>query len=149
VDDLDNNAVVRPMCGPDADLQAWEESMKVSRTGAYLMHRHFGKIMIRQGSVSIVNIGLMMGIVGPSPALYEGTDMGLPPPDYFFHKGGMMNLTRYYVSIYGADGGRVNCLSPDVFLTTSRNHFWNIMTSRHASEAWEMTPILVVRWFFS
>ncbi len=123
MDGLVNNSVARPMRGPDADLQAWEESMKVNGTGVYLMHRHFGKIMTEQGSGSIVNIGSMMGMVGPSPALYENTDMGLPPPDYFFHKGGMINLTRYYASIYGADGVRVNCLSPGGFFNNQPKPF--------------------------
>lgn len=112
VDGLVNNSVVRTMRGPDSDTQTWEDSMKVNATGVYLMHRHFGKVMTGQGNGSIVNIGSMMGMIGPSPALYEDTDMGLPPPDYFFHKGGMINLTRYYASIYGTHGVRVNCLSP-------------------------------------
>src|SRR5438552_1413730 len=42
----------------------------------------------------------MQGMVGPSFELYAGTDMSAPP-DYFFHKGGMENLTRYYASLYG------------------------------------------------
>lgn len=97
--------------------------MKVNATGVYLMHRHFGKIMTGQGSGSIVNIGSMMGMVGPSPALYEDTDMGVPPPDYFFHKGGMINLTRYYASIYGTHGVRVNCLSPGGFFNNQPEPF--------------------------
>lgn len=115
VDGLVNNSVARPMRGPDDGTETWEESMKVNATGVYLMHRHFGKVMAGQDGGSIVNIGSMMGMIGPSPALYEGTDLGLPPPDYFFHKGGMINLTRYYASIYGAHGVRVNCLSPGGF----------------------------------
>jgi len=46
-----------------------------------------------------------------NPWLYEGTAMGAPP-DYFFHKGGMVNLTRYLASHYGAKGVRVNAVSP-------------------------------------
>lgn len=123
VDGLVNNSVVRTMRGPDSDTQTWEDSMKVNATGVYLMHRHFGKIMTGQGSGSIVNIGSMMGMVGPSPALYEDTDMGVPPPDYFFHKGGMINLTRYYASIYGTHGVRVNCLSPGGFFNNQPEPF--------------------------
>jgi len=33
-------------------------------------------------------------------------------PDYFFHKSGMLNLTRYLASYYGAHGVRVNDVSP-------------------------------------
>jgi len=60
----------------------------------------------KQGS--IVNIGSIQGMVGPSLDLYEGTDMGTPPPDYFFHKGGMINLTRYFAGMLGPSGVRVN-----------------------------------------
>ena len=33
-------------------------------------------------------------------------------PDYFFHKGGMINLTRFLASHYGPNGVRVNVVSP-------------------------------------
>src|SRR6266700_2022007 len=49
----------------------------------------------------LVNIGSIQGIVGPNVYLYEGTNLGTPPPDYFFHKAGMINLTRYYASVLG------------------------------------------------
>lgn len=115
VDGLVNNSVVRPMKTVDDALSAWEESMRVNATGVFLMTRAFGEIMCGRKSGSIVNIGSMQGTVGPSPELYEGTDMGLPPPDYFFHKGGLINLTRYFASIYGKDNVRVNCVSPGGF----------------------------------
>ena len=54
----------------------------------------------------------IVGMVGPSLEFYEGTKMGTPAPDYFFHKGGMINLTRYFASVFGPGGVRVNCLSP-------------------------------------
>lgn len=115
VDGLVNNAVARPMRSPDAPLAAWEESMRVNATGLFLMTRVFGAVMCLQKSGSIVNIGSIQGNVGPSLELYEGTNMGDPPPDYFFHKAGMVNLTRYYAALFGRDGVRVNCLSPGGF----------------------------------
>ena len=46
-----------------------------------------------------------------NPWLY-GENGKTPAPDYFFHKGGMVNLTRYLASHYGHKGVRVNVVSP-------------------------------------
>ena len=68
--------------------------------------------MIRQRSGSIVNIGSMMGMVGEEGHNYDGTDAIRSGPDYFFHKGGMINFTRLCASYYGGYCIRVNCVSP-------------------------------------
>lgn len=115
VDGLVNNSVARPMKSPDAPVAAWEESMRVNATGLFLMTRVFGEVLCQHGSGSIVNIGSIQGMVGASLELYNGTNMGTPPPDYFFHKGGMLNLTRYYASLFGPGNVRVNCISPGGF----------------------------------
>ncbi len=70
--------------------------------------------MAERGSGSIVNIGSIQGMVGPDLTLYEGLAMEAIP-DYFFHKGGMLNLTRYFAAHYGPRGVRVNCVSPGGF----------------------------------
>jgi len=110
IDGLVNNSVLRPMTGDRTPLEGWTLSMKVNADGLFLMHHHFGPALQTGGS--IVNIGSMQGMIGPDFSLYEGTTMGTPAPDYFFHKGGMINLTRYYASLLGRRGIRVNCLSP-------------------------------------
>lgn len=130
IDGLVNNSVVRPMRSADASLVAWEESMKINATGVFLMHRHFGLAMAAQGVGSIVNIGSIQGMVGPHIALYEGLDMPSPPPDYFFHKGGMINLTRYFAALHGPAGVRVNCLSPGGFF----NHQAEEFVQRYAAQ---------------
>jgi NAD(P)-dependent dehydrogenase (short-subunit alcohol dehydrogenase family) len=61
---------------------------------------------------SIINIGSMMGLVGIEPLNYRGTDMSGWYPDYAFHKGGMVNLTRFHASYYGTRGIRCNCIHP-------------------------------------
>ncbi|MCC6354482.1 MAG: SDR family oxidoreductase [Verrucomicrobiae bacterium] len=130
VDGLVNNAVLRPMRSPDAPASAWEESMRVNATGLFLMTRAFGETMCRQGAGSIVNVGSIQGMVGPSLELYEGTDMGDPPPDYFFHKGGMINLTRYYAALFGRHNVRVNCVSPGGFFNAQPEPFLGRYCSR-------------------
>ena len=63
------------------------------------------------GAGSIVNIGSIQAMVGPDFWLYEEVDWGCPP-DYFFHKGGMLNFTRYVAARYGPSGVRCNTISP-------------------------------------
>jgi NAD(P)-dependent dehydrogenase (short-subunit alcohol dehydrogenase family) len=123
VDGLVNNSVIRTMKTLEDPVANWDESIRVNATGVMLMTRTFGSIMCRQKSGSIVNVGSMQGMVGPSPELYEGTNMGTPPPDYFFHKSGMINLSRYFASIYGKDNVRVNCVSPGGFFNNQPEPF--------------------------
>lgn len=114
IDGLVNNAVARPMKGPNDELAAWETSMRVNATGLFAISRVFGDAMAARGSGSMVNIGSIQGMVGPDLSLYEGLGMQTVP-DYFFHKGGMENLTRYLASVYGGKGVRVNCVAPGGF----------------------------------
>ena len=116
IDGLVNNAVARPMKTADAPLADWEASMKTNATGLFAITRAFGDSMAARGAGSIVNIGSIQGIVGPDNSLYEGLNMHAIP-DYFFHKAGMVNLTRFFAAHYGPRGVRVNCLSPGGFLS--------------------------------
>jgi len=120
---LVNNAVSRPMKGARGDSAQFAESMRVNATGVMLAHRIFGGAMAEAGRGSIVNIGSIQGMIGPDYSLYSGTPMGDLPPDYFFHKGGMINLTRYYAALYGARQVRVNCLSPGGFFNRQHESF--------------------------
>ena len=111
IDGIVFNAVSRPMRSLHDDLARWKESMEVNSTGFFASVRTFGDAMAAQGGGSIVNIGSMYNIIGSNPFLYEGTEMKTSP-DYFFHKAGMLNLTRYLASEYGPRGVRVNVVSP-------------------------------------
>ena len=111
VDGIVFNAVSRPMKTMNDDLAIWRESMETNATGFFATVRAFGDAMAAQGSGSIVNISSIYGTVGSNLSLYEGTAMTVSP-DYFFHKGGMLNLTRYLGSHYGPQGVRVNVVSP-------------------------------------
>ena len=118
IDVLVNNAVLRPMSQGYADsAEAFEESMRVNATGLFLITRAFGDVMAMAGSGSIINVGSIQGMVGPDATLYQNTGVHGWYPDYFFHKGGMVNLTRLVASYYGASGVRCNCISPGGFWT--------------------------------
>ena len=107
-----NNAVLRVMNGYNAPMEDWAESMRVNATGMMDITREMGRMMEKRGGGSIIHISSMMGMYGPDLANYEGTNMGDPAPDYFFHKGGVITLTRYLAKMFAGKNIRVNCISP-------------------------------------
>ncbi len=115
VDVLVNNAVLRTMkdwASPSADFA---KSMAVNATGLFMMTRIFGDHMAQRGRGSIINVSSIQGSVGPDFTLYE--ELGWEtPPDYFFHKGGLLQLTRFAAAKLGPRGVRVNAISPGGFL---------------------------------
>ena len=112
VDILVNNAVLRAMNGYTDTAESFTRSMVANATGLFVISRAFGDRMAEAGGGSIINIGSYMGILGPDYTLYEGTDMcpNGAVPDYFFHKGGITNYTRFLASHYGAGSVRSNCI---------------------------------------
>ncbi len=114
VDILINNAVARPMADWSNPASQFAKSMEVNATGLFIITRAFGEHMAERGRGSIVNVGSIQGLVGPDFTLYEGLDWGAAP-DYFFHKGGLVQLTRYAASKLGPRGVRVNAVAPGGF----------------------------------
>ncbi len=114
VDVLVNNAVLRCMANWDSGAAGFARSMEVNATGIFMMTHAFGNHMAARGRGSIINIGSIQGMVGPDFTLYEGTTWDAPP-DYFFHKGGMVQLTRYAAARLGPRGVRVNAIAPGGF----------------------------------
>ncbi len=113
IDVLVNNAVARTVKkGWEADAARFDDSMHINATGLFLLTRAVGEVMIPRKSGSIINIGSMMGMVGVEDHNYDGTDMSGWSPDYFFHKGGLINFSRFCGSYFGRYGIRVNCISP-------------------------------------
>ncbi len=119
VDSLVNNSVSRPMGRYGDPLQAWRESMDVNATGLFATSRAFLDPMMERGSGSVINISSIQGVIAPDFQNYAGTDM-TTPPDYHFHKHGLIGLTKYLAAWAGPHGVRVNAISPGGF--RSREH---------------------------
>ncbi|MCM8763837.1 MAG: SDR family oxidoreductase [Candidatus Omnitrophica bacterium] len=111
VDILVNNAVLRPMKHYEDPIEAFNLSMEINATGIMNTTRIFAEEMIKRRNGVIINISSMYGVVGPDFSMYEGTDMDAPP-DYFFHRAGLISLTRYLAAKYAPYNIRVNCVSP-------------------------------------
>ena len=112
VDILVNNAVARGMSDWSSPPSEFAQSMQVNATGVFMMTQTFGTHMAERGSGSIINIGSIYGMVGPDMWLYRDQDYVGAPPDYWFHKGGMLQLTRHAASVLGPKGVRVNVVCP-------------------------------------
>lgn len=107
-----NNAVSRPMAGYEAPLEQFAASMQDNATGMFHLLREMTDLIVRSGGGSVINIASMMGMKGPDLSNYDGTEMGTPPPDYFFHNAGLINLSRYMARIHAGKNVRFNCISP-------------------------------------
>ncbi|WP_342645596.1 SDR family oxidoreductase [Mucilaginibacter sp. CSA2-8R] len=120
-----NNAVSRPMKSYDADIVDFAESMRVNATGSMDIIREMADLIVTNGGGSIINIGSMMGMFGPDLSNYVGTSMGTPPPDYFFHNAGLLNLTKYMAQVLAGKNVRVNCISPGGLFNNQPEVFLN------------------------
>lgn len=125
-DVLVNNAhELGPQTGfntPDGSLEAatLEQWMRNLTGGVYwaaLTTQKIGGTMKKRGGGSIVNISTMYARVAPSPRLYDGTDL-MNPPGYSAAKAGLVALTRYTASFWGAYGVRANAILPGPFTNT-------------------------------
>ncbi|MFC1626955.1 SDR family oxidoreductase [Patescibacteria group bacterium] len=100
----------------DQKLEDWKYILKVNLTGTFLCSQVVGKVMIKQGGGSIINIASIYGLVGPDFKIYQqgeyaGKKMGTPAA-YAASKGGVISLTKYLASYWADKGVRVNCVTP-------------------------------------
>ncbi len=106
-----NNSVGRSMAGYGGPVDGWRTSMDVNGTGLFTISRAFLDPMMERGTGSMINIASIQAVVAPDFQNYQGTSMSTPP-DYHFHKHGMIGLTKYLAAVAGPRGVRVNAVSP-------------------------------------
>ena len=129
VDVLVNSAVLHTMKDWNSSVADFERSMQINASGLFHMLQVFGNHMADRGHGSIINICSIQGIVGPDYTLYEGLDM-IVPPDYYFHKGGMIQLTRFAAATLGPKSVRVNSISPGGYNPALKSEFVNRYSKR-------------------
>ena len=98
----------------DFPLEAWQQALDVNLTGMFLTCQAAVKPMLAQGRGVIINISSIYGLVAPDQRLYQqpGQPARYKPVYYSVTKAGVLGLSRYLVSYYGASGIRVNTLTP-------------------------------------
>ncbi len=96
-------------------LESWERLLRVNLTGAFLCCQSIAPRMAARKSGSIINVASTYGVVAPQQGLYldrEGNQRFFKSPAYPVSKAGLLHLTRFLASYYGASGVRANSLSP-------------------------------------
>jgi len=102
IDVLVNNAGIYDEVGyPDQNRENWDYVIGVLLTGPYFLAQEVGKVMIDQGSGSIINI-----------ASIDGHEADGPFPAYGAAKAGLINVTKYMAVVLGPHGVRANSISP-------------------------------------
>lgn len=133
-------------------LKEWRKVMAVNLDGMFLVAQAVGQQMVKQGKGgSIIQTASIYGVLGPDQRIYEGSKyMGRPintPPVYSASKAGVVGLTRYLASYWGAKGIRVNTLVPGGVESGQNNVFSRKYSARvplgRMARAEEMTGALI------
>jgi len=102
IDVLVNNAGI-PMVAPseELDMESWQRTLDTNLTGSFLCAQAVGKVMLRQGAGSIINMASLTSFLGfPMRTAYSVT------------KSAVLGLTRTLSSEWAPKGIRVNALAP-------------------------------------
>jgi NAD(P)-dependent dehydrogenase (short-subunit alcohol dehydrogenase family) len=111
----------------DVSAEDWQWIIDVNLWGVFLCSREFGKVMIKQGRGTIINIASVYGTLGADGRLYKKTpaDEPLESVPYHASKGGVVALTRALACAWARHGVRVNSISPGMFVTAQSRPILN------------------------
>lgn len=93
----------------------WEQGMRVTLTGAFLVGREAARVMRAHGrGGSIIQFSSMYGVVSPDPRMYPPHHQ-VNPIDYGVAKAGILQLVRYQAVMLAPERIRVNAVVPGPF----------------------------------
>jgi NAD(P)-dependent dehydrogenase (short-subunit alcohol dehydrogenase family) len=95
----------------DVKLSSFQKNLDSHLGGYFLCCQKVGESMRKIGGGSIINMSSIYGITGPDFSIYGDTGMTVQVA-YSAIKGGIITMTRYFASYWGADQVRVNAISP-------------------------------------
>ncbi|MBF0232989.1 MAG: SDR family oxidoreductase [Desulfamplus sp.] len=95
----------------DVDFNSWKLNVDNHLGGYFLMCKETALIMKYLGSGSIINLASTYGVVAPDFSIYKETKMTMPVA-YASIKAGIIAMTKYISSYYGAYNIRANVISP-------------------------------------
>lgn len=105
-----------PRCTVESlPVEEFRRVVDVNLAGTFQMTQVIGGSMAERGRGSVVNIASIYASVSPDQRFYShlpGEPPFLKPPAYGASKAGVVNLTRYFATLWAAVGVRVNALTP-------------------------------------
>jgi len=99
----------------DLPIDQFRRMLDVNLTGTFQVTQVFGAPMATRGRGSIINIGSLYASVSPDQRFSDHLPGDLPflkSPAYGASKAAVVNMTKYFSTLWGAQGVRVNTLSP-------------------------------------
>jgi NAD(P)-dependent dehydrogenase (short-subunit alcohol dehydrogenase family) len=122
----------------------------VNVVGTLQMLQVFGSAMAARGRGSIINIGSLYASVSPDQRFYDhipGNAPFLKTPAYGASKAAVVNMTKYFSTLWAPRGVRVNTLSPGGVLGSQDDQFKGKFGARvplgRMAEAADLTGPLV------
>jgi NAD(P)-dependent dehydrogenase (short-subunit alcohol dehydrogenase family) len=96
-------------------IDQFRRMVEVNLLGTFQVTQVVGGSMAARGGGSIVNIGSLYASVSPDQRFYDHLAGELPflkSPAYGASKAAVVNMTKYFATLWGGRGVRVNTLSP-------------------------------------
>jgi NAD(P)-dependent dehydrogenase (short-subunit alcohol dehydrogenase family) len=99
----------------DLSIDQFRQMVEVNLLGTFQAIQVFGARMAGQRRGSIINIGSLYASVSPDQRFYDHLPGDVPflkSPAYGASKAAVVNMTKYFSTLWGFEGIRVNTLSP-------------------------------------
>lgn len=132
IDILVNNAAwTATVPALEVTEEQWDQTIDTSLKGTFFCCQRVGRVMARQGSGSIINLGSTLGqVVFANRSVYAAA------------KGGVHQLTKAFALELGPHGVRVNAVGPCLTETATRE---NLFTDEKFV-AWAKSMLPIGRW---
>jgi len=98
----------------DLSKDLWYQALESSLTHYFTCTRAISKEFLKKGNGAIINIASLYGFLGTDQRAYKPIG-SITPLHYSVAKGGVLQMTRYFATLWAEKGIRVNAISPGVF----------------------------------
>ena len=110
----------------DLPIDQFRRMVEVNLLGTFQVTQVIGGAMAARGDGSVVNIGSLYAEVSPDQRFYDHLPGEIPflkSPAYGASKAAVVNMTKYFATLWGNRGVRVNALSPGGVLAGQDDQF--------------------------